>query len=127
MNLGVGNLGGEPQMRTVNLKPDRPTVAEALSRLEHQLAGASRRGEATLKLVHGYGSTGVGGDIRLALQRRLMELVRDGQIQDCIFGEDWSKSNDRAWRLLKTQPHLKDDADLGRNNRGITIVVLKAA
>jgi len=104
-----------------------PQVHEALQRLERELAVAHQEKAKLLKLVHGYGSTGAGGDIRLAVQRRLMELVRDGQIQDCIFGEDWSKSNNRAWRLLKTQPHLKGDADLGRNNRGITIVVLKAA
>jgi hypothetical protein len=111
-------------MRTVNLKSDMPTVHEALSRLENELAYARPGGESMLKLIHGYGSTGEGGEIRLAVQRRLVELAGDGKIRACIFGEDWSKSNDRAWQLLKTQPDLKRDPHLGRNNRGITIVLL---
>ncbi len=110
-------------MRTVNLKSDMPTVHEALSRLDHELAQARQRGESLLKLIHGYGSTGDGGEIRLAVQRRLVELASDGTIRACLFGEDWSKSNDRTWQLLKTQPDLKRDPDLGRNNRGITIVL----
>jgi hypothetical protein len=111
-------------MRTVNLKSDMPQVHEALSRLDDELARARQQGDKLLKLVHGYGSAGAGGDIRLAVQRRLVELAGDGKIRACIFGEDWTKSNDQAWRLLKSQPDLKRDPDLGRNNRGITIVLL---
>lgn len=77
-----------------------------------------------LKLIHGYGSTGAGGDIRIAVQKRLRELAEGGQIRSCIFGENWSKSDDEAWRLLQSHPDLKGDPDLGRRNRGITIVIL---
>jgi len=75
-------------------------------------------------VIHGYGSSGVGGDIRIAVQRRLQELAEQGQIRGCIFGEGWSKSNEEAWRLLQTHAELKSDADLGRRNLGITIVSL---
>ena len=47
-----------------------------------------------------------------------------GQIRACIFGEDWSKSNDQAWQLLQKNPGLKQDPHLGQRNRGITIVLL---
>lgn len=77
-----------------------------------------------LKIVHGYGSTGKGGDIRIAVQKRLRELVDTEQIQACIFGEDWSKSTDGVWRLLLANPELKNDSDLGRGNRGMSVVVL---
>jgi hypothetical protein len=40
------------------------------------------------------------------------------------LGENWSQSDDAAWQLLKAHPELKSDPDLGRANRGITIVVL---
>lgn len=111
-------------MRAVNLKADMPPVHEALQRLESELENARRHGESRLKIIHGYGSTGSGGDIRVAVQRRLAELASEGKIRDCIFGEDWSKSNAHAWELLKGQPQLKGDSDLGRKNRGITIVLL---
>ena len=111
-------------MKTVNLKSDMPSVAEALQRLERAIALARQERHSLLKLVHGYGSTGAGGDIRIAVQKRLQELTKGGQIRGCIFGENWSKSDDATWRLLQTEPTLKSDSDLGRRNQGITIILL---
>ncbi len=101
-----------------------PLVREALQRLDRELAQAHQERVNCLKLVHGYGSTGAGGEIRLAVQNRLLEMLRDGHIRACIFGENWSKSDDVAWKLLQSHSELKADPDLGRSNRGITIVVL---
>jgi hypothetical protein len=101
-----------------------PSVHEALQRLDRELALARRQGINQLKLIHGYGSTGAGGDIRIAVQKRLVELVQDGHINGCIVGENWRKSDDATWRLLQSEPALKSDADLGRRNRGITVVLL---
>lgn len=111
-------------IKTVNLKPDMPLVREALGRLDRELALAYQEKAKLLKLVHGYGSSGAGGEIRIAVQKRLLELAQNGQIRGCIFGENWSKSDDAAWKLLQARPELKSDSDLGRNNRGITIVLL---
>jgi hypothetical protein len=111
-------------MKTVNLKSDMPQVQEALQRLDRELALARQEKATLLKLVHGYGSTGAGGDIRIAVQKRLLEMAQSGQIRGCIFGENWSKSDDAAWKLLQSQPALKNDSDLGRRNRGVTIVLL---
>ncbi len=111
-------------MKTANLKSDMPLVREALQRLDRELAVARQEKAALLKLVHGYGSTGEGGDIRIAVQKRLLELSQNGQIRGCIFGENWLKSDEASWKLLKSHPELKRDSDLGRGNRGITIVLL---
>ncbi len=111
-------------IKTVNLKHDLPGVEEALSRLDREIAIARRGGIALLKIVHGYGSSGAGGDIRIAVQARLRQMAEAGQICGCIFGENWSKSDELTWRLLQTRPELKRDRDLGRANQGITIVVL---
>jgi hypothetical protein len=101
-----------------------PSVQAALQRLEREIVLARQERVAMLKIVHGYGSTGTGGDIRIAVQRRLHELREAGQIRGCIFGESWSKSDETAWRLLQKQPELKSDSDLGRRNQGITVVLL---
>jgi hypothetical protein len=111
-------------MKTISLKDDMPPVQEALQRLDRELTLARWEKITVLKLVHGYGSTGTGGDIRIAVQKHLLELVQNGQIRGCIFGENWSKSDDTAWKLLQSHPELKSDSDLGRRNRGITIVLL---
>lgn len=99
-------------------------MQQALQRLDRELAAARREKVSLLKIVHGYGSSGTGGDIRIAVQKRLREMVDDGLIRACIFGEDWAKSDDQTWRLLQAQVELKSDPDLGRRNRGISIVLL---
>lgn len=92
--------------------------------MDRELALAHKEKHKLLKVIHGYGSTGVGGDIRLAVQKRLHELVEVGQLRGCIFGENWSKSDEATWSLLHAHPELKSDPHLGRGNQGITVVLL---
>jgi hypothetical protein len=101
-----------------------PQVHEALQRLDRELSLARQSKSTLLKLVHGYGSSGEGGDIRIAVQKYLLEMTQSGKIRGCIFGEDWSKSNDSTWKLLQSHPETKSDSDLGRRNRGITVILL---
>jgi hypothetical protein len=68
-------------MKTINLESGKPPVRDALSRLDRELAAAQQHGAKILKLIHGYGSSGVGGDIRIALQKRLRELQDEGKIR----------------------------------------------
>jgi hypothetical protein len=95
-----------------------------MQHLDRELALARQEGRTLLKLIHGHGSSGVGGEIRIAVQRYLAEVASRGEIAGCIFGENWSKSDEQAWALLNTRPELKQDPDLGRRNLGITIVLL---
>ena len=100
-------------------------MQKALERLERELTLARQQGPPLLlKLIHGYGSKGVGGDIRIAVQKRLQEMVAAGQIRGCIFGENWTKADDETWHILQEQNELSGDPDLGRRNQGITIVIL---
>jgi len=101
-----------------------PLVREALQRLERELSLARQENTKLLKIVHGYGSTGEGGDIRIAVQKSLVEMKQTGQIRGYIFGENWSKSDEATWKLLQSHADLKSDSDLGRRNRGITIVLI---
>jgi hypothetical protein len=112
-----------PYIRTVNLKSDWPTVREALERLGRELALAREEKCALLKVIHGYGSSGAGGEIRIAVQKRLRELVEAGELGGCIFGEDWSRTDEETWRILLARAEVKNDPDLGRGNRGITVVI----
>jgi hypothetical protein len=92
--------------------------------LEQEIAIAHKEKRALLKVIHGYGSTGAGGDICIAVQKRLRELVEAGDIRECIFGENWSKSDETTWKLLRELPELKRDPHLGQRNQGITVIVL---
>ena len=111
------------RIKTINLKTGMPTVHEAVQLLDRELGRARQSGDPVIKLIHGYGSSGAGGEIRIAVQRRLIEMAGRGEIRGCIFGEDWTKSDERAWALINSHSELKRDPDLGRRNLGITIVV----
>ena len=111
-------------MKTVVIKEGMPSIEQARARLSSELRIAQRDGFKVLKLVHGYGSSGIGGDLRIALQSTLRQMAQKHEILDCIFGECWRTSDERAWELLKKMPELKSDSDLGKGNRGITLVVL---
>jgi hypothetical protein len=106
------------------LKAGLPSVEEARGRLHSEIAIAQQRGIKVLKIVHGYGSSGTGGDLRFALQATLRQMAVRREIFDCIYGENWRTSDERSWRLLKQMPELKHDSDLGRGNKGITLVML---
>lgn len=111
-------------IKTVVLKEGMPSVEQARARLQTELRLAQQRGVRVLKLVHGYGSSGVGGDLRISLQSTLRQMTARGEISECIYGENWRTSDERTWELLKRMPSLKHDCDLGRGNKGITIVAL---
>lgn len=111
-------------LRVVNLEEGLPTVASARLRLEHELHKARQAGCAAVKVIHGYGSSGVGGALRAELQKDLRHAADHGQLRAFIAGEDWRVSNEASWALLQRYPEWKHDSDLGRGNRGISIVVL---
>jgi len=100
-----------------------PTVEQARLRLEHELHVARQARCKALKLIHGYGSSGVGGALRDQLQKDLRQAAERGAIKAAIAGEDWRVSSEITWALLKRFPEWKQDPDLGRNNQGISIVV----
>jgi hypothetical protein len=110
--------------RVVNLEDGHPTVNEALLRLDRAITDARRDHVALVKLIHGYGSKGVGGRIKEEVANALARHKRSSLIRDFILGEDFRISNQATWDLLKKCPELKQDRDLSRNNRGITIVIL---
>jgi hypothetical protein len=111
-------------IKTVNLEEGMPAVEQARLRMEHELHLARKQGYAAVKLIHGYGSSGVGGALRDELQKQLRLSVRNGAIRALIPGDDWRISDETTWALLKRFPEWKQDSDLGRNNQGVSIVVL---
>jgi hypothetical protein len=111
-------------MKIINLEEGMPTVEQARLRMSYELQTARREGCAAAKLIHGYGSSGTGGTLRMELQQELRKSVREGRLRAFIPGEDWRISDETTWELLKRFPEWKKDADLGRNNPGISVVVL---
>jgi|SRR3954451_21911333 len=111
-------------IKIVNLEDGLPKVEEARLRMQHELKIARQQGYAAVKLIHGYGSSGVGGALRIELQKELQRLAGAGALRSFVIGEDWRISNENTWELLKRYPEWKKDSDLGKANKGISIVLL---
>ena len=123
-----GTLGRMPRkavvIKIINLEEGMPRVEEARLRMQHEVHVAREQRYKAVKLVHGYGSSGAGGVLRVELQKELQRLAQNGTIRTIIPGENWRVSDEVTWELLKRFPEWKQDSDLGRGNKGISIVVL---
>ena len=115
------------KIKIINLEENRPTVEQMRVHLDRVLIAARYDGTAILKLIHGYGSSGVGGKLRVAVRASLTRYKKSAMIQEFISGEEFRISNEATWALLKAVPEMKQDRDLGRENKGITVVVLESA
>ena len=109
---------------TLNIKSDMPTVDEARRRLIIELQRAKAKGAKAMKLIHGYGSTGVGGKLRDGLRSSLSRRRKEGLIQSWVAGEKWDPFDPVSQAMLDACPELARDRDIGQGNPGVTIVLL---
>lgn len=114
---------GGKLLETVNLKADMPTVDTARRRLAEIIKNCRNRGVSAVKVIHGYGSQGIGGAIRIAVRKSLAKRVRTGEIKLCIWGENWSVLDQQSQTALARCDALSGDMDLGMGNPGITLIV----
>lgn len=111
-------------VKSVNIKTGYPTAERAMLRLSQELRIAGANRVRALKIIHGYGSTGSGGAIRAAARRLLCERRARGQIRAFIPGEGFNAFFAAARAAVAGLPELKKDIDYGRQNDGVTIVLL---
>ena len=108
----------------VNIKENSPTVEEALANFEIELENAKLQNAKILKVIHGYGSSGVGGAILRKLKQTLPHLKRTNQIKDYFSGATFNIANEKVCSLILKVPDLALDEDLSHQNIGVTFVVL---
>lgn len=108
----------------INLEAGMPTVQTARTRLINGLQTARMTGSKTVKIIHGYGSSGKGGAIKRDTHIFLAEKQLSGAIKGYVKGEDFSPFSETSRRITTAAPDLKRDRDYDRGNDGITIVLL---
>lgn len=86
------------ELREVNLEHGMPTVQTALSQLALELRRTRSMGCTGLKIIHGYGSSGKGGKIRVQARSRLARMKGAGEIRDYIPGEEFLFLTLPPWR-----------------------------
>ena len=115
-------MGGT--LREINIKSDMPSVDDAIRRTTYNIMNAGTFGVSAIKLIHGYGSTGKGGAIRLEVRKYLERQKKRGVIRDYIPGEEFSLFGEATRNAFLLCDELRRDKDIERHNNGITIVVI---
>ena len=111
-------------MTEYNLESGRPPADVAVSRLASITAREKAAGKKAFKIIHGYGSSGVGGRIRTEVRRWLAGEKARKKIKAYIPGEDFTIFNADTLALFSVFPEARRDKDLERGNMGVTIIVL---
>ena len=113
------------RLHTVNIKRDMPSVVEAEDIFLQEINTLILQGIKVVKIIHGYGSTGVGGRIRQRIRYLCQSLKTQGELRTWIKGEDFNKNHSSSDGLENRFPYIKFDTDYGRKNPGITLIVLR--
>ena len=116
--------GAQGGVREVNLESGMPYVDEAIRRLTYEINNSKRIGYSVLKVIHGYGSSGTGGRIRVESRCYLERIQRQNKIKLFEAGEDFSIFSEKTRNILSACPSLRKDRDLERHNNGVTFVLL---
>jgi len=108
-------------MKTFDIKSAMPTRSEARDELLRIIR--SNRQEKVIKIIHGYGSSGVGGTIRDMTRDELQKSRSQGQIATFIPGEATVKLMGFDDEIRKYKHLLATDSDFKKGNDGITYVI----
>ena len=109
--------GKSGKYKTVNIKSGMPQVQEAKQRVLQELQRAKMNGVKVIKFIHGYGSSGIGGNIRVAVRRQLYS-IKKGLV---INGENFTINNPDTQKMLKQYPRIRNYNELNSCNGGMTL------
>jgi hypothetical protein len=110
--------------KVISIETGMPTVEVGQKRLYLEIATARNQGIKFLKVIHGYGSSGVGGRLKRGILEYLDAKKKEGLVKAFVPGEDWSIFNQTARDIIDQCADLSKDSDLENCNHGITIVAI---
>lgn len=118
------NTSSSGKLREVNLEQGMPLVDAAIKRLTFEIVQSKRLGYSALKIIHGYGSSGTGGRIRIESRAYLSRLLNRREIKGFVTGEDFSIFSEATRAAFAACGDLRRDHDLERHNNGVTFIIL---
>ena len=111
------------QIPVHNLEFDYPTLDKARRKLIGIIDQEKKVGTKVIKIIHGYGSSGIGGVLRIGLRKSLSLRRKEGKIAGYIPGEEFNSFSENTRHFLDKYPILKGEQDYNRDNYGITIII----
>ena len=112
------------QLITIDIKSNQQTVLEAIAQFQIEAEAYKKGGYKVMKVIHGYGSHGVGGAIRTELVKTLKLMKSRGKIYDYCLGSEWPSAKQVKKMAINYCPDLLADRDMMFVNSGVTIVLL---
>ncbi|MBR6778649.1 MAG: hypothetical protein IKM43_00635 [Clostridia bacterium] len=109
---------------TIDIKSQKQTVAEAVAQFLIELESYQKGGFKVMKVIHGYGSHGVGGAIRNAFFKKCQDLKNRKMIEDFTCCDKWTDKNVVKKIAINYCPDLIADAELRTLNPGCSIVII---
>lgn len=106
----------------LNIEHGNPSVEAAISKLKNALPTYKRQGVKAVIVIHGYGSSGVGGAIKPAVRALLSQRSMSGIVRQYVGGESWYS---RKTELLNICKFLEVYDNRIAGNEGITVILLR--
>jgi hypothetical protein len=109
----------------LNIKDGGPTVEEALDLLTERIRALHELGIKNIVLIHGYGSSGVGGRIKWAIRDALNNNRYADRVEEYFFGENVPYGSQEYRQLIRRRPGLVRRSNSFRmDNPGMTVLLL---
>ncbi len=109
----------------INIEEGMPQVEAAMKKLRFEINTMRRIGIRQVKVIHGYGSSGQGGVLKVATHDCLRTMLDEGRIKAYCPGEFFGPFERSGRSLIEMCPAFRTDPDWSRANDGVTIVILK--
>lgn len=109
---------------SLDIKSQNQTVAEAIGQFLVEIDVLKKGGFKVLKVIHGYGSHGVGGAIKKEFLKRCEQLKRQQKIYDYVCCDNWTPKSSVRKIAINYCPDLIADSELNHLNSGCSIVIL---
>lgn len=110
--------------KIMNLKEFMPTTLQALAMIEIEIKACKKEGIKVIKIIHGYGSNGIGGEIKRALPLWSKKAIKNGLISAFVKGELWLTENDVIDKIKKICPEILGDIELYHANAGVSVILI---
>lgn len=110
------------KVREINLEYGNPTAETAVRNMISQLSTCKGQGCKAVILIHGYGSSGVGGSIKTAVRSKLRESSMSGIVRSYCGGEQWFEKKQELLGICQLLVQYQRKID---GNQGVTVVILK--
>ena len=108
----------------INIKENNPPPDVAMSELWLEIERSAFSETEVIKVIHGYGSHGKGGEIKKAVTQLLTDLLKQKKIKGFVPGEHFGAEAIEKFEISKKYPQLLIQSDITVRNSGLTLIFL---